>query len=107
MIFNPDDIEGVTRARELSLFITVEPDPVDNVDADVPESSALIAREEYVTIIKTAKRFHLLVDTISIGASFRMGSRMVNMFKEHCGMSVRGGCNNTIASNYARFACAH
>ena len=107
MLFNPDDIEGVTRSRALSLFKLVKPDPVDNVDEDVPESSDIIARKEYVAIIKTAKRFHLLVDTISIGASFRMGWRMVQMFKEHCGISVYGGCNDTIASDYARVACAH
>ena len=101
ILFSPDDIEGVTRARVFSLFKLVEPDPVENVDEDVPEFSALIAREEYVAIIKTAKRFHLLVGTISIGASFRMGSWMVQMFKEHCSMSVYGGCNGTIASNYA------
>ena len=50
---------------------------------------------------------HILVDTISTGASFRMVLQMVQMFKEHCGMYVYGGCNDTIASNYARFACAH
>ena len=43
MLFNPYDIEGITRARALSLFELVEPDPVDNVDGDFPESSALIA----------------------------------------------------------------
>ena len=107
MLFNPDDIEGVTRARALSLFKLVKPDPVENFNEDVPESSALISREEYAASIKTANRFHLLVDTISIGASFRMGSRMVQIFKEHCSMSVYGWCNDTIASNYSRVACAH
>ena len=107
MIFNLDEIEGVARACTLSLFKLVKPDPVDNVNEDVPESYDLIDQEEYVAIIKTAKRFHLLVDTISIDASFRMGSRMLQMFKEHCGISVYGGCNDTIASNYYRVACAH
>ena len=81
MLFNPDDIEGIIHARALSLFKLAEPDPVDNVDEDFPESSALITREEYVAIIKTAKRFHLLVDTTSIFASFRIGSCTVQMFK--------------------------
>ena len=107
MLFNPDDIEGVTHACALSLFKLVDPDPVNNVNEYFPESSALIVQEEYITIIKTAKRFHLLVETISIGASFRMGLRMVQMFKEHCSMSVYGGCNDTIASNYSQVACAH
>ena len=97
MLFNLDDIEGVTHARLFYLFELIEPDPVDNADEDVPDSSALIAQEEYVAIIKTSKRFGLLVDTISICASFRMVSRMVQMFKEHCGMSVYGGYNDTIA----------
>ena len=43
MLFNPDYIEGVMRACAFSLFKLVEPDPVDNVNEDVPESSALIA----------------------------------------------------------------
>ena len=107
MLFNPDKIEGATSARALSLFKLVKPDPVDNIDEDVPESSALIALEEYFVIIKTAKQFHLMVDTISIGASFCMVLRMMQMFKDHCGMSMYGECNNTIASNYARFAYAH
>ena len=43
MLFNPDDIEGVTCARALSLFKLVEPYPVDNVDEDVTDSSDFIA----------------------------------------------------------------
>ena len=31
---------------------------------------------------------------------------MAQMFKEHCGMSVYGRCNDTIASDYAQVACA-
>ena len=83
------------------------PDPVDNIDEYVPESSVLISQEEYVDIIKKSKRFHLLVGTISIGTSFHMGSRMVQMFKEHYSMSVYVGCNDKIASNCSRVACAH
>ena len=43
MLFNPDEIEGVTRARAFSLFKLVKPDPFDNVNEDVTDSSALIA----------------------------------------------------------------
>ena len=43
MLFNPDGIAGVTHDRALSLFKLVEPDPVDNVDEDFPESSDLIS----------------------------------------------------------------
>ena len=77
MQFNPDDIEGVKCDCALYLFKLIKPDPVDNVDEYVPEYSALIAQEEYVAITKRANCFHVLVDTISIGASFRMGYRMV------------------------------
>ena len=42
MLFNPDDIEGVTRACTLYLFKISEPDPAENVDKDVPKSSTLI-----------------------------------------------------------------
>ena len=55
MLFNLDDIEGVMRARALSLLKLVKPDHVDNVDEDVPESSALIAREEYVCNYQNGK----------------------------------------------------
>jgi hypothetical protein len=54
MLFNPDDTEGVTRARALSLFKLVESDQDDNVADD--EDNPLIAREEYVAVIKTANR---------------------------------------------------
>ena len=36
MLFNPDNIEVITRAHALSLFKIVEPDPIDNVDEDFP-----------------------------------------------------------------------
>eukprot|EP00171_Calliarthron_tuberculosum_P016065 IDg16065t1 len=88
LLFDPNDVEGLSRSRALSLFKLVEPDDGarnssgDDNDNDVPVSS-LILREEYMVEIKTAKRFHLLVDAVSLGASFRMGARMVQMFREH------------------------
>lgn len=110
MLFYPRKVEDVSRARALSLFKRVEPSQdaykYNGDHNDVPDSSC-ISREEYIAVINTAKRFHLLVDSIIIGASFRMGARMLQMFKENCGMFVYGGCGDTVASNYARVACAH
>lgn len=45
ILFNPDDIEGVSNACQGSLCKLIEPYTVENVDEDVRESSALISQE--------------------------------------------------------------
>lgn len=72
MLFDPDEVEGVSSARALSLLKLVE--SAQDTDKDVGDNndvlnSSRLSREEYGAIIKTAKRFCLLVDAVSIGAS--------------------------------------
>jgi hypothetical protein len=79
LLLNPDASEGVTRARALSLFKFVQPEQCDNASDD--EESPLIAREAYVAVFKTARRFPFVFDNISIGASFCRDAWMAQMLK--------------------------
>jgi hypothetical protein len=88
MLINPDEIEGFSRARAFSPSRLVERVQVDNVADSV--DNPLISQEQYVTVIKTAKRFHLHVNTVSIGASFHMGARMVQRLLDLTSPSLEG-----------------
>ena len=95
MLFHPDDMDGISKARDLSLFKLCE-----SSDDDVNSG------EEYSVVIKTPKRFSLLIGTIALGASFRMAARIVQLVRDESGLSFYSGCSDIMASNYARVACA-
>jgi hypothetical protein len=62
MLFHPDDVEGVSMLRALSMLtkIVSESNSSDNID--------ILTRNEYR--VNYLKRFHLLVGYIALGASF-------------------------------------
>ena len=96
LLFHPDDINGCTHARALSLF---EPLEVADDDNDVEQ-------DMYVVTIKTAKRFSLVVGCVALGASFRMETNMVQLVRDESGLSFYSGCSELLTSNYVRVACA-
>jgi len=87
LLFHPDDAEGLTRKRALSLFTRTD-------DGG------------YVVVIKAPKRFSMLVGTIALGASFRMAARIVQHVRDETNLAVYYGCTDTLASNYTRVICA-
>jgi hypothetical protein len=100
LLFHPDDVEGLTHARALSLF---RPNKVEDGDSSNPNDPPC---EEYIVEIKTANRFSLLIGCVALGASFRMASRMVHLVRNESGVGVYGGFSKLIAFNYTRVACA-
>lgn len=101
LLFHPDDIEGITRARALTLFKLVEHAEPNGVPA-----GGSLSRNEYVAEIKTSRRFNLLVKLIGCGASFRMAARMMKCVREESGIAMFGGCSDVVASSYIRVVCA-
>jgi hypothetical protein len=100
LLFHPDDVEGLTHARVLSIFRPNAPEYGDPANPNNPP------REEYIVEIKTAKRFSLLIGCVALIAYFRMAFRMVQLLRNESGLGVYGGCSELIASNYTWFACA-
>ncbi|RLN94797.1 hypothetical protein BBJ28_00016514 [Nothophytophthora sp. Chile5] len=87
LLFHPDEADSVTHKRALSLFT-----PTDGGG--------------YEVVIKTPKRFSLLVGTVALGSSFRMAVRIVQLVRDETEMSVYSGCTDALASNYIRVVCA-
>lgn len=98
LLFHPDDVEGVTRQRALSLFSKLE--SADSANGDLAE------RDIYRVVVKNAKRFNLLVKFVGCGASFRLASRLMECTRAESGIAHFGGCSDVVASNYTRIVCA-
>ena len=90
LLFHPDDIQGVTCERALSLLKKL------NTEVDT-----------YVVVLKTLLRFDLCVKYVACGASFRMASRLMDCTRVESGISFYGGCIDAVASNYARVVCTY
>jgi hypothetical protein len=98
LLFHPDNVEGVTCDRALQLFKKLE-----EVD---PSNGDIAGQDLYEVVVKTRKRFQLLIQFVACGASFRMASRLMACTRDESGMSVFGGWNDVMASNYTRILCA-
>jgi hypothetical protein len=99
LLFHPDDVAGITQSRAMLLFKKLE-------EAE-SENGVTAGREIYEVVVKTKKRFQLLVKFVACGVSFRVVSRLMTCTQEESGMSVYGGCSDVLASNYTRIVCAH
>jgi hypothetical protein len=97
MFFHPDDVDGVTQRRALSIFKMLSDDEVEE-----PAEG----RDQYVAEIKTVKRFTLAVKLIALGDSFRSVSRQLNVIREESGIADYGGSSDVTISNYVRIVCA-
>ncbi|KAH6601738.1 hypothetical protein BASA61_001822 [Batrachochytrium salamandrivorans] len=100
LMFHPDDVDGCTISRALSLFKRLE------ADDDAGANDVDVNQDAYVVEIKTPKRFSLVVGCVALGASFRMASKMVQLVRDESGLSFYSGCSELIASNYMRVMCA-
>ena len=100
LLFHPDDVAGVTHERALSQFKKLE-------EVDPRTGANGHERDLYEVVIKTPRRFHLCIDFVSCGASFRMASRLMDCTRAESGIAAYGGCSDVVASNYTRFVCAY
>lgn len=90
MLFQPEDNNNdITLERALSIF--------EQVDG-VPQS--------YRIHVRNPIQFHLVVDYVSVGASFRMASYILRMTKERTGLASIGCCSEGKVSSYIRMVCA-
>lgn len=69
LLFHPDDVEGVTHKKALALF--------EARDSD---------NGGYTLIIKTPKRFTLVVGVVATGASFRQATRILQTVVQETGI---------------------
>ncbi|KAH6567445.1 hypothetical protein BASA50_003292 [Batrachochytrium salamandrivorans] len=99
LLFHPDDVEGISHTRALTLFKLA----VDEEDNRDPEQQSV---DNYVVTVKMTQRFNLCVRYIACGATFRMASRLMQVTVEESGLAYLRGCSDTIASDYARIVCA-
>jgi hypothetical protein len=60
----------------------------------------------YTITIKNPLQFHLVVDYLASGLSFRQVEAIYQATKKRTGMAKLGNINDTLVSNYARVLCA-
>ncbi|KAF4129570.1 hypothetical protein GN958_ATG21240 [Phytophthora infestans] len=60
----------------------------------------------FVLIINNPLQFHLIVDYLSYGMSFRMALSVLTNAKQRTGLASIGSCSPDLPSKYARFVCA-
>jgi hypothetical protein len=100
MLFHPDDSnEAVTKERALAIFEDVL-QPVENAD------NSDLQQDRYRIVVKNRAPFDLVVDYVSVGASFRMASRIVQMTKDRTGLASIGCVSEGKVTSYIRIACA-
>ena len=100
MLFHPDDSnEEVTKERALAIFEDVL-QPIENAD------NSDLQQDRYRFIVKNWAQFDLVVDYVSVGASFQMASLIVQMTKDHTGLASIGCASEGKVTSYIRIACA-
>ncbi|ETP33409.1 hypothetical protein F442_18063 [Phytophthora nicotianae P10297] len=90
LLFHPDDLEGLTHKRALSLF--VKSDTSDN--------------GTYTVTIKKAKRFSLVVKLVASGSSFCQATIQAQIVREETGFVCYSGIPELVVSNFVRVVCA-
>ena len=93
MFFHPDDVDGVTHTRALSIFRRAHEDEAND-------------REFYYAEIKTKKRFQLAIKLVALGDSFRSVGRQLQVIREESGIAAYGGASDVTVSNYIRICMA-
>jgi hypothetical protein len=98
MMFHPEDMIGITRARLLERFVPTL-DSSENA-ADTGDVS-----RDAITVTNT-KQLQLVAQYLAAGLSFRQVSQVIMETKEVLGIGSIGSCSEGILSRYARFICA-
>jgi hypothetical protein len=98
MMFHPEDMERITRARLLESFVPTLDSSEDAADA------GNVSR--YAITVTNAKHFQLVAQYLAAGLSFRQVSQVMMETKEVIGIGSIGSCSEGIVSRYARFICA-
>ena len=100
MLLHPDDSnDEVTKERALAIF-------EDVIGPDEDERESDMQTDGYRVIVKNPAQFQLVVDYVSVGASFRMTSRIVQMTRDRTGLASIGSVSEGKVTSYIRIACA-
>lgn len=100
MLFHADDVnEGVSKERALAIF-------EDVIEPGESEQDSDLQTDRYRIQIKNPAQFHLVVDYVSVGASFRMASEILRMTRERTGLASIGRESEGKVASYVRFVCA-
>ena len=97
MMFHPEDMDGVSRARLLTSF-------VPTLDSSEEADAGDISR--YAITVNNPKQLLLIAQYLATGLSFRQVSRVIVDTKEVLGIGSIASCSEGTVSSYARFICA-
>jgi hypothetical protein len=98
MMFHPEDMDRIIRARLLESFVLTLDSSEDAADAgDV---------SRYAITVTNTKQFQLVVQYSAVGLSFRQVTQVIMETKEVLDIESIGSCSEGIVSRYARFICA-
>ena len=98
MMFHPEDMVGITRARILASFVPTLDYPEDAADAGNVS--------QYAIIVGNTKQFQLVAQYLAAGMSFRQVAQVMLDTKELLGIGSIGSCSERIVSCYDRFICS-
>ena len=97
MMFHPEEMDGITRARLLTSFVPTLDSSEDAADA------GNVSR--YAIIVRNTNQFQLLAQYLAAGLSFRQVAQVILDTKELLGIGSIGSCSEGIVGRYARFIC--
>jgi hypothetical protein len=99
MMFHPDDMDGITRARLLESFVPTLYSSEDAADAgDV---------SGYAITVTNTKQFQLVAQYLAAGLSFRQVSQVIMETKEVLGIGSIGSCSEGICSGWQYFTALY
>lgn len=84
MFFHPDEIDGVTKQRALSIFKLL-------FEVDRDDEPMAAGRDQYLSKVKSVQIFTLAVNLIDLGDSFLRISRQLQEIREQSGIYEYGG----------------
>ncbi|BBN17363.1 hypothetical protein MPTK1_7g13940 [Marchantia polymorpha subsp. ruderalis] len=100
MLFQDGDSnENITKERALSIFEDVLEPSEGNCDGC--DDAADVSTARYRIHLKNPAQFYLISDYLSIGASFRMASRILTMTKESTGLASLGSVSEGKVAAFA------
>jgi hypothetical protein len=98
MMFHPEDMDGITRARLLESFV-----PTLDSSKDAADAGDII---RFAITVTSTKQFQLVAQYLAAGLSFRQVSQVIMKTKEVLCIGSIGSCSERIVSRYVLFISA-
>ena len=98
IMFHPEDMDGITRARLLTSF---------ELTLDSSEDVAYAGNVSwYASIVSNTEQYHLVAQYLATGLSFRQVAQVILDTKKLIGIGSIGSCSEVIFSLYDCFICS-